>query len=185
MVTWKSSLPWWWLHFQRDRTFFRCNHHQELLWTTTPLLSLPVEMIVPSGRLQCEFHGSKIIVVVRRRRCQGIISHHEARKRRTQRSLSSRYSPCFWFELQFPNIFWPNPCIYSFSDGTRGYAGAASCIILANFGSAWGTWKAGLGVCSMGVNYPRGTCYECVVVLVSWRCTRLTNMLLYCTWRYY
>eukprot|EP00588_Corethron_pennatum_P001269 CAMPEP_0194298538 /NCGR_PEP_ID=MMETSP0169-20130528/60219_1 /TAXON_ID=218684 /ORGANISM="Corethron pennatum, Strain L29A3" /LENGTH=203 /DNA_ID=CAMNT_0039048537 /DNA_START=611 /DNA_END=1222 /DNA_ORIENTATION=+ len=36
-----------------------------------------------------------------------------------------------------------------------GYAGAASCMILANFGSAWGTWKAGLGVCGMGIQSPQ------------------------------
>uniref|UniRef100_A0A7S1BS78 V-type proton ATPase proteolipid subunit n=1 Tax=Corethron hystrix TaxID=216773 RepID=A0A7S1BS78_9STRA len=35
-----------------------------------------------------------------------------------------------------------------------GYAGAGLCMILANFGSAWGTWKAGLGVCKMGIQSP-------------------------------
>jgi len=48
-----------------------------------------------------------------------------------------------------------------------GYAGAASCIILANFGSAWGTWKAGLGVCSMGVNYPRGIIKNIVPIVMA------------------
>jgi len=28
-------------------------------------------------------------------------------------------------------------------------------MILANFGSAWGTWKAGLGVCGMGIQSPQ------------------------------
>ena len=37
-----------------------------------------------------------------------------------------------------------------------GYIGAGSCMILVNFGSAWGTWQAGVGVCKMGIDYPKG-----------------------------
>jgi len=48
-----------------------------------------------------------------------------------------------------------------------GYAGAASCIILANWGSAWGTWKAGLGVCNMGVNYPKGVIKNIVPIVMA------------------
>uniref|UniRef100_A0A7S1Y4C9 V-type proton ATPase proteolipid subunit n=1 Tax=Grammatophora oceanica TaxID=210454 RepID=A0A7S1Y4C9_9STRA len=48
-----------------------------------------------------------------------------------------------------------------------GYAGAASCMILANFGSAWGTWRAGLGVCSMGVNYPKGVIKNIVPIVMA------------------
>jgi len=48
-----------------------------------------------------------------------------------------------------------------------GYAGAASCIILANWGSAWGTWKAGLGVCNMGVNYSKGVIKNIVPIVMA------------------
>ena len=29
-------------------------------------------------------------------------------------------------------------------------------MILSSWGSAWGTWRAGMGVCSMGVDHPKG-----------------------------
>lgn len=45
--------------------------------------------------------------------------------------------------------------------------GAASCMILANFGSAWGTWKAGLGVCSMGIDYPQGIIKNIVPIVMA------------------
>jgi len=48
-----------------------------------------------------------------------------------------------------------------------GYFGAASCIILANFGSAWGTWKAGLGVCQMGIDYPKGIIKNIVPIVMA------------------
>ncbi|EED94908.1 ATP synthase subunit, partial [Thalassiosira pseudonana CCMP1335] len=48
-----------------------------------------------------------------------------------------------------------------------GYIGAASCMILANFGSAWGTWKAGLGVCKMGVDYPKGVIKNIVPIVMA------------------
>mmetsp|Transcript_8962 Transcript_8962/g.13028 ORF Transcript_8962/g.13028 Transcript_8962/m.13028 type:complete len:204 (-) Transcript_8962:1835-2446(-) len=48
-----------------------------------------------------------------------------------------------------------------------GYMGAASCIILANWGSAWGTWKAGVGVCSMGVHYPKGVIKNIVPIVMA------------------
>mmetsp|Transcript_24172 Transcript_24172/g.35823 ORF Transcript_24172/g.35823 Transcript_24172/m.35823 type:complete len:205 (+) Transcript_24172:70-684(+) len=48
-----------------------------------------------------------------------------------------------------------------------GYLGAASCVILANWGSAWGTWKAGLGVCSMGVNYSKGVIKNIVPIVMA------------------
>jgi ATP synthase proteolipid subunit len=57
-----------------------------------------------------------------------------------------------------------NPCpLNSFS----GYAGAASCLILANFGSAWGTWRAGVGVCSMGVDYSKGVIKNIVPIVMA------------------
>mmetsp|Transcript_61879 Transcript_61879/g.182753 ORF Transcript_61879/g.182753 Transcript_61879/m.182753 type:complete len:207 (-) Transcript_61879:414-1034(-) len=48
-----------------------------------------------------------------------------------------------------------------------GYIGAASCMILANWGSAWGTWKAGLGVCRMGVDYPKGVIKNIVPIVMA------------------
>mmetsp|Transcript_22015 Transcript_22015/g.32155 ORF Transcript_22015/g.32155 Transcript_22015/m.32155 type:complete len:206 (-) Transcript_22015:206-823(-) len=48
-----------------------------------------------------------------------------------------------------------------------GYMGAASCMILANFGSAWGTWKAGCGVCKMGINYPSGIIKNIVPIVMA------------------
>jgi V-type H+-transporting ATPase proteolipid subunit len=48
-----------------------------------------------------------------------------------------------------------------------GYIGAASCVILANFGSAWGTWKAGTGVCKMGVSYPAGIIKNIVPIVMA------------------
>lgn len=48
-----------------------------------------------------------------------------------------------------------------------GYMGAASCAILANFGSAWGTWKAGLGVCRMGISYPKGIIKNIVPIVMA------------------
>jgi len=48
-----------------------------------------------------------------------------------------------------------------------GYMGAAGCMILANFGSAWGTWKAGTGVCKMGINYPSGIIKNIVPIVMA------------------
>lgn len=48
-----------------------------------------------------------------------------------------------------------------------GYIGAAGCMILANFGSAWGTWKAGTGVCKMGINYPSGIIKNIVPIVMA------------------
>ena len=43
----------------------------------------------------------------------------------------------------------PDPNNYSF-----GYIGAASALIFANLGAAYGSAKAGVGICSMGVLKP-------------------------------
>ncbi len=48
-----------------------------------------------------------------------------------------------------------------------GYIGAASCMILANFGAAWGTWKAGVGVCKMGVAYPSGVIKNIIPIVMA------------------
>jgi len=48
-----------------------------------------------------------------------------------------------------------------------GFLGAASCIILANWGAAWGTWKSGLGLCSMGVNHPKGIVKNLVAIIMA------------------
>jgi V-type H+-transporting ATPase proteolipid subunit len=48
-----------------------------------------------------------------------------------------------------------------------GYMGAAGCAILANFGSAWGTWKAGCGVCKMGIMHPAGIIKNIVPIVMA------------------
>jgi ATP synthase proteolipid subunit len=48
-----------------------------------------------------------------------------------------------------------------------GYAGAASCMILSSWGSAWGTWRAGLGVCQMGVDNPSGVIKNIVPIVMA------------------
>lgn len=45
--------------------------------------------------------------------------------------------------------------------------GASLCIILANWGAAWGTWKSGLGLCGMGVNYPGGIIKNLVAIIMA------------------
>lgn len=48
-----------------------------------------------------------------------------------------------------------------------GYLGAAFCIIFANWGAAWGTWKSGLGLCNMGVNHPGGIIKNLVAIIMA------------------
>jgi len=40
-------------------------------------------------------------------------------------------------------------------------------MILANFGSAWGTWKAGCGICKMGVMHPAGIIKNIVPIVMA------------------
>ena len=40
-------------------------------------------------------------------------------------------------------------------------------MILASWGSAWGTWKAGLGVCQMGVDHPKGVIKNIVPIVMA------------------
>ena len=49
----------------------------------------------------------------------------------------------------------------------RGYLGAAGCVVLANFGSAWGTWSSGVGVCKMGVSYPSGIMKNIIPIVMA------------------
>jgi len=48
-----------------------------------------------------------------------------------------------------------------------GFAGSAICVILANWGAAWGTWKAGLGLCKMGINHPGGIIKNLVGIIMA------------------
>eukprot|EP00567_Pseudictyota_dubia_P005219 CAMPEP_0197459848 /NCGR_PEP_ID=MMETSP1175-20131217/52571_1 /TAXON_ID=1003142 /ORGANISM="Triceratium dubium, Strain CCMP147" /LENGTH=179 /DNA_ID=CAMNT_0042994829 /DNA_START=127 /DNA_END=662 /DNA_ORIENTATION=- len=48
-----------------------------------------------------------------------------------------------------------------------GFLAAGLCATLANFGAAWGTWKSGLGLCSMGVNHPRGIVKNLVAIIMA------------------
>jgi V-type H+-transporting ATPase proteolipid subunit len=45
--------------------------------------------------------------------------------------------------------------------------GAAVCMILSSWGSAWGTWRAGLGVCHMGVDHPAGVIRNIVPIVMA------------------
>lgn len=48
-----------------------------------------------------------------------------------------------------------------------GYMGASACMILSSWGSAWGTWKAGLGVCHMGIDHPAGIIKNIVPIVMA------------------
>ena len=48
-----------------------------------------------------------------------------------------------------------------------GYLGASGCMILSSWGSAWGTWRAGLGVCQMGVDHPKGVIKNIVPIVMA------------------
>ena len=45
--------------------------------------------------------------------------------------------------------------------------GASTCMIFASWGSAWGTWRAGLGVCQMGVDHPKGVIKNIVPIVMA------------------
>jgi len=51
--------------------------------------------------------------------------------------------------------------------GNSGFLGASLCIILSNWGAAWGTWKSGIGLCSMGVNHPGGIIKNLVAIIMA------------------
>uniref|UniRef100_A0A7S1D611 V-type proton ATPase proteolipid subunit n=1 Tax=Cyclophora tenuis TaxID=216820 RepID=A0A7S1D611_CYCTE len=48
-----------------------------------------------------------------------------------------------------------------------GYAGVSLCIVLSNFGSAWGTWRAGVGICRMGIDYSKGIMKNIIPVVMA------------------
>lgn len=48
-----------------------------------------------------------------------------------------------------------------------GFLGASLCIVLSNWGAAWGTWKSGVGLCSMGVNHPNGMIKNLVAIIMA------------------
>ena len=45
--------------------------------------------------------------------------------------------------------------------------GASVCMILSSWGSAWGTWRAGLGVCHMGIDHPAGIIKNIVPIVMA------------------
>lgn len=45
--------------------------------------------------------------------------------------------------------------------------GAAGCMVLSSWGSAWGTWRAGLGVCHMGIDHPAGIIKNIVPIVMA------------------
>eukprot|EP00934_Nitzschia_sp_Nitz4_P007676 Nitzschia sp. Nitz4//scaffold428_size8251//6736//7559//NITZ4_009134-RA/size8251-augustus-gene-0.8-mRNA-1//-1//CDS//3329551638//7666//frame0 len=48
-----------------------------------------------------------------------------------------------------------------------GYLGASSCMILSSWGAAWGTWRAGMGVCQMGIDHPKGVIKNIVPIVMA------------------
>ncbi|OEU20035.1 V-type ATPase 16 kDa proteolipid subunit [Fragilariopsis cylindrus CCMP1102] len=48
-----------------------------------------------------------------------------------------------------------------------GYLGASGCMILSSWGSAWGTWRAGCGVCHMGIDHPKGIIKNIVPIVMA------------------
>mmetsp|Transcript_20924 Transcript_20924/g.43079 ORF Transcript_20924/g.43079 Transcript_20924/m.43079 type:complete len:199 (-) Transcript_20924:124-720(-) len=48
-----------------------------------------------------------------------------------------------------------------------GYLGASGCMVLSSWGSAWGTWRAGLGVCHMGIDHPKGIIKNIVPIVMA------------------
>lgn len=48
-----------------------------------------------------------------------------------------------------------------------GFFGAALCIVLSNFGAAWGTWRAGIGLCSMAIYHPGGIIKNLVAIIMA------------------
>jgi V-type H+-transporting ATPase 16kDa proteolipid subunit len=48
-----------------------------------------------------------------------------------------------------------------------GFLGSALCIILSNWGAAWGTWKSGLGICGMGVGHPNGIIKNLIAIIMA------------------
>jgi V-type H+-transporting ATPase proteolipid subunit len=40
-------------------------------------------------------------------------------------------------------------------------------MILSNWGSAWGTWKAGVGVCRMGIDHSKGVIKNIVPIVMA------------------
>ena len=45
--------------------------------------------------------------------------------------------------------------------------GASLCMILSSWGSAWGTWRAGMGVCHMGIDHPAGIIKNIVPIVMA------------------
>jgi V-type H+-transporting ATPase proteolipid subunit len=40
-------------------------------------------------------------------------------------------------------------------------------MVLSSWGSAWGTWRAGLGLCHMGVDHPAGVIKSIVPIVMA------------------
>lgn len=63
----------------------------------------------------------------------------------------------------FPHLFLFLHIVYICS----GYLGASGCMVLASWGSAWGTWRAGMGVCQMGIDHPKGVIKNIVPIVMA------------------
>lgn len=40
-------------------------------------------------------------------------------------------------------------------------------MVLSSWGAAWGTWRAGMGVCHMGVDHPKGVIKNIVPIVMA------------------
>lgn len=40
-------------------------------------------------------------------------------------------------------------------------------MIMSSWGAAWGTWRAGMGVCQMGVDHPKGVIKNIVPIVMA------------------
>lgn len=40
-------------------------------------------------------------------------------------------------------------------------------MILSSWGAAWGTWRAGMGVCHMGIDHPKGIIKNIVPIVMA------------------
>lgn len=66
------------------------------------------------------------------------------------------------------NLHVLSPSLHALFDSPHsGYLGASLCMILSSWGSAWGTWRAGLGVCNMGIDHPAGIIKTIVPIVMA------------------
>mmetsp|Transcript_8164 Transcript_8164/g.12519 ORF Transcript_8164/g.12519 Transcript_8164/m.12519 type:complete len:210 (-) Transcript_8164:44-673(-) len=48
-----------------------------------------------------------------------------------------------------------------------GYMGVAACVVLSNFGSAWGTWKSGVSLVHTGIRHPKSVMKNVIPIVMA------------------